>query len=101
MSDYTLPDLWGVEHIRDGEYTGPGDNPPGYVGDWEEWPGVVDINGEFVCDTADIETARRIVHEHNTWPDLLAACKAAYDYLPDTPLGEMLAAAIAKAEATE
>lgn len=32
----TTPGTWYAEHEQDGEYTGPGDDPPGYAGEWYE-----------------------------------------------------------------
>lgn len=30
------PEQWERQQVQDGEYTGPGDNPPGYAGDYYE-----------------------------------------------------------------
>lgn len=38
------PGPWYREMAQDGEYTGPGDNPPGYAGDWEETNEIIAID---------------------------------------------------------
>jgi hypothetical protein len=38
---------WFAEQEQDGEYTGPGDDPPGYAGEWYETGGILcDPDGE-------------------------------------------------------
>lgn len=40
-ADAATPGPWEREWAQDGEYTGPGDNPPGYAGDYYETNGVI------------------------------------------------------------
>jgi hypothetical protein len=114
VSEHT-PTPWCREWNQDGEYTGPGDDPPGYAGEWYE-------TGEIIAASEDGDAARIgciardadaefVVRACNSHAALLAACKlmlAAQDrakYMTDTPgFFEILAAselariAISKAE---
>lgn len=65
-----LPDLWFVKVEQDGEILPDG---TGYAGDDEEWPDVVDINGDLICECQDIDTARMIAEDHNRLRELQAA----------------------------
>jgi hypothetical protein len=77
---------WEREFAQDGEYTGPGDNPPGYVGEmyetnhvgWldretGEWTPVAD----FYRDT-DCIKALQAVNSHEA---LVSACKGMIDVI--------------------
>ena len=111
MSEHEIPDIWYLGRADDGEYTGPGDNPPGSPGDWYDIPEVIDNRtGALVCEAADVETAKQIIREHNIHADLMEACEAAYNHavtgFPSTKarleaearLAGICAAAIAKAK---
>jgi hypothetical protein len=77
---------WEREFAQDGEYTGPGDNPPGYIGEmyetnhvgWlnretGEWTPVADFYRETDCIKALLA-----VNSHEA---LVEACKAAYMFI--------------------
>lgn len=56
---------WYIRMEDDGEYTGPGDNPPGYTGDWYEVAEVWDGNtGETVCECENVQIAHQIIAGH-------------------------------------
>jgi hypothetical protein len=97
---------------QDGEYTGPGDSPPGYAGDYYETNNVGHMDGETgeltpVADCYRSADARLIAAA----PDMLAACEFVLDVIdagraiPDSPrlpfdrtrAEQMIRAAVAKA----
>lgn len=60
------PAGWHLGMEDDGEYTGPGDNPPGYAGDWIETSEIYDNRtGELVCECETVEQARALIEQHN------------------------------------
>jgi hypothetical protein len=67
---------WSREQAQDGEYTGPGDSPPGYAGDYYETNSIVNVAGEDVWPVADChrgQDAEGIVALVNAAPALLDA----------------------------
>ena len=91
MSAKFTPGPWEREIAQDGEYTGPGDNPPGYAGDLYETThvGRYDETGVWhpgadCYNAADAQLVKAA-------PELLAACRYALSIVrlqPDPKLGE-------------
>lgn len=65
---------WSREWEQDGEYTGLGDNPPGYAGDWLPTNAIIAaIDGEIVSVAyAENGADAQLI---SAAPDLLAACE--------------------------